>query len=204
MYGQPIRHYTPYYAPEDNEFDENGRRKLERMTDEDYVSYVRSKMWEKSHGYVLEERARREEQKKQRKEKEERERVWNRQVEEALRRGEERRRKNRWKGAWEGYLRGWEQVGAEGKRGPIVWPVESGRGGDVDKEQVERFYKHAPRAADGGVGLVDVLKKERVRWHPDKLQQRAGAGGLDVETMKLVTAVFQTVDALWNDLKGKA
>ena len=40
-----------------------------------------------------------------------------------------------------------------------------------------------------------LLKAERVRWHPDKVQQRFG-GAVDEGTMTVVTGVFQVVDAL--------
>ena len=85
----------------------------------------------------------------------------------------------------------------------MYWPVESGRWEDVGKEEVERFFKKAPTTGDEGGDLVEVLKKERFRWHPDKMQQRAGERGLDEETMKVVTAVFQVVDTMWVEVKGK-
>ena len=176
------------------------------MSDEEYVSYVRARMWEKSHGHVVEERRKREEERAKRKERERVGREWERGVEEALRRGEERRRRGRWKGVWGRYLEGWGGAQGKGKGEGICWPVESGKRKDVERGEIERFYRHAPQAAQDGQGQVDlgeVLKKERVRWHPDKMQQRAGSEGLDVETMKLVTAVFQVVDRLWSDSKAK-
>ena len=180
------------------------------MSDAEYTAYVRGKMWERSHEHIVEERRRREEERKRKKLDEEEGRRWQRGVEEALRRGEERRKRNRWKGVWEGYLQGWGKLCpagfGEGTAGGswkdvIVWPVESGKWEDVEREQVERFFRHAP----GGVAeLGDLLKKERVRWHPDKMQQRAGSGGIGVETLKLVTAVFQVVDRLWSETKNRA
>jgi hypothetical protein len=38
-----------------------------------------------------------------------------------------------------------------------------------------------------------LLKAERVRWHPDKIQHRFG-GNVDEGTMKIVTGIFQIVD----------
>lgn len=176
------------------------------MTDDEYATYVRARMWEKSHGHILEERQRREEERIQRKEREEEGRRWERSVEEALRRGEERKRKNRWKDAWGRYLRGWEGLalakdgGGEEMRERIPWPVETGRYTDVDEEEVERFFRHAPQLEGPGEEgtLGKVLKAERVRWHPDKFVQRAGRHGLDKETIAMVTAVFQIVDRLWS------
>lgn len=167
------------------------------MSDEEYTAYVRSKMWEKSHEHIVEERRRREKERKRKKAQEEQGRKWQAGVEEALRRGEERRRRGRWKGVWEGYLAGWE----EGK-GKIFWPVESGRMGDVGTGEVEKFFREVGGVE--GVDLGDMLKKERVRWHPDKMQQRAGRDGIDGGTMKVVTAVFQVVDRLWSEIRERA
>lgn len=182
------------------------------MSDEEYVRYVRGKMWEKSHGYIVEERRRREEERKRKRVVEEEGRRWRDGVEEALRRGEERRRRGRWRGVWERYVEGWEglrfDVKGDGEKGMvrdrIVWPVESGSWKDVGREGVERFYGHAPQAGGTVVDLGDMLKKERVKWHPDKMQQRAGSEGIDEGTMKVVTAVFQVVDRLWGEKRGKA
>ncbi|KAL9099249.1 MAG: hypothetical protein Q9163_005228 [Psora crenata] len=209
VYGQPIHTYSPYF-PTNNDPD---KPNLERMTEDEYLTYVRAKMWEKSHGYVLEERRRREEERAGRKEKEKERKKWQANVEEALRRGEERRRKNTWKVVWDRYVQHWEgnfdrhqENGMVKKKSEnIPWPVKSGRWEDVAKEEVEAFYRHAPQTTGGpDVDLLDVLKKERVRWHPDKMQQRAGSDGLDAETMKRVTAVFQVVDRLWGEVKGKS
>ena len=184
------------------------------MSDEEYVAYVRAKMWEKSHEYILEERRKRDEDRAKRKEREREQKEWRLDVEEALRRGEERRRKGRRKEAWGRYMAWWEMeknINREGKREKkrgkesICWPVISGKWVDVVNEEVERFYRDAPKAASAGeVDWLEVLKKERVKWHPDKMQQRAGSKGLDEETMKLVTAVFQVVDRLWGETRGSA
>ena len=173
------------------------------MTDEEYVTYVRAQMWERSHGYLTEERQRRkrkvEEEKKQRKEEEGRMRDWEMRIDEGLKRREERN-SGKWKECWERYLSGW--------RDTVVWPVESGRRVDVSGEEVKRFFQHAPflKSPEGSRGkqvgdLGAVLKAERVRWHPDKVQQRFGSQGIDEATMKAVTAVFQIVDRLWAETR---
>ena len=206
VYGQPIHTYSPYYPNvSDDVEDITGEPKLERMTDEEYVSYVRSKMWEKSHAHIVEERERREQERARRKEKEAQGRKFQVEVEDALRRGEERRRKGRWKQAWEAYSKAWEDGSAEKAKGreKIRWPVESGHWRDVNKDEVEIFFKNGPRAVgDPQVSLATILKKERVNWHPDKWQQRTGVAGLDEETVKLVTSVFQVVDRLWSQVKA--
>ena len=76
---------------------------------------------------------------------------------------------------------------------------------EVDPEMVRTFFVN-------GIGLEDVgekefaarLKEERVRWHPDRIQKRLGGGAVDASSaaaMRDVTAIFQVVDALWNDTR---
>lgn len=200
VYGQPIHTYSPYYAAYgggDDGAEDPENPKLERMDDEEYAAYVRGKMWEKSHEHIVEERKRREEERARRKAKEEEGRRWQVGVEEALRRGEERRKRNRWKCVWEEYLVGWEE-----RKGKISWPVEDGKMEHVGTGEVEKFFRGV--GGVGGVDLGEVLKKERVRWHPDKMQQRAGEVGIDEGTMKMVTAVFQVIDRLWSEIREKA
>ena len=208
VYGQPIHTY-PRYREANNDDDDDidpENPKLEMMTDEEYVSYVRGKMWEKSHQHILEERRKREAQRKRDKEAGERNRQWQTSFDEGMRRVEERRKKERWQGVWKEYGRKWDRTFNDGAKGSIKerisWPVESGKWQDVGKEEVETFFRHG--AGVEGVDLGEVLKRERVRWHPDKMQQRAGSEGIDNETMKAVTAVFQVVDRLWGETRGKA
>lgn len=73
----------------------------------------------------------------------------------------------------------------------IPWPVIASK--PVIKGNIEDFMRHAP--ADQERSIAQLLKAERVRWHPDKVQQRFG-GEVDEGTMKLVTGVFQVVDGL--------
>ncbi|KAL9598975.1 MAG: hypothetical protein Q9219_004158 [cf. Caloplaca sp. 3 TL-2023] len=209
VYGQPVHTYSPY-LPSANTSDGTQRTQsppLERMTDDEYASYVRSKMWEKSHQHIAEERHRREQERARQKEREEEGKRWERMVEQALHRGQERRTKNRWKDVWERYLRGWESLArskVEGEwkliKDKIPWPAETGR--YTGTEEVERFFKHAPQPEDpnGEVNRVKMLKLERVRWHPDKFLQRAGGQGLDKETIAAVTAIFQIIDRLWSEI----
>ncbi|KAL8802041.1 MAG: hypothetical protein Q9182_004054 [Xanthomendoza sp. 2 TL-2023] len=175
------------------------------MTDDEYAAHVRAQMWERSHGHIIEERRRREEERLLRKEKEARGRTWERDVEAALRRGEERIRMHRWKDAWDRYLQGWEILatapGDKRVKERIPWPVETGRYRDVHQDQVEKFFKQAPQPnkPGGQLDLTAVLKVERVRWHPDKFLQRAGGEHVDKEIITMVTAVFQTIDRLWSE-----
>lgn len=177
------------------------------MDDEEYVAYVRSKMWEKSHAYIVEERKRRQESRKNKRKREEEGEIFEKGVEEALRRGEERRRKAKWRACWEEYGKAWERQDFEtneGLRERRFWPVESRKCEDVGKEEVERFYRNAPQPTVIGqeADLGAVLKNERVKWHPDKIQQRFGSRGIDETTMKTVTAVFQVIDRMWSMARG--
>lgn len=213
VYGQPIHTYADTRAGPAGE--------LERMTDDEYAAYVRGRMYERTHQAVLEERERREEERRRQREWRERTMrmeadrgVFEMRVEESLRRGEERRARKRWEKAWERYTRGWEELvgrtarvqegaGGEGKklaRDVVPWPVESAKWKDVSRDEVEDFFRNAPPA---GTAASVLLKAERVRWHPDKMQQRFGEQGVDAETMKSVTAVFQVIDRMWADVRDQ-
>ncbi|KAI9827936.1 MAG: hypothetical protein M1819_006879 [Sarea resinae] len=248
IYGQPIHTYPSTRPSGGGGRDGDGgpRGELEQMTDEEYTSYVRARMYEKTHQHILEERAAREEararQREARKttEKMEREReAWQGMVEGSLRRGEERRLRKKWKEIWSAYLSAWEdgreQETQESKATSTStkttstngdddidvkdkiphWPVQSGRRRDVTHETVEEFLRHAPSEEASSLknnntttptpsSLARVLKAERIRWHPDKIQQRfGGRENLSEPLMKSVTAVFQVVDRLWGELRAK-
>ncbi|KAK4252303.1 hypothetical protein C7999DRAFT_27028 [Corynascus novoguineensis] len=206
VYGQPIH----IYAPPGGEGGAGGT--LEQMTDEEYAAYVRQKMWERTHAGLLEARARRERERAEAHRVAEEQARIDREMERCLRRGEERRRRREWKGRWEGYMRRWKEweekgaVAGEGG-GAIPWPVIGGSGDDESEETVIRG-EDVRAFFVNGIGLDEVgekefaarLKEERVRWHPDKVQQRLG-GKVDEIVMRNVTAVFQVVDALWNDTR---
>lgn len=110
----------------------------------------------------------------------------------------------------DGLLRGdaGDAGNAEGKRlGELIfWPVESGKRRDVSKEAVGEFLRNALVSGSGSdsqskVDLPGVLKTERVRWHPDKIQHRYGSLGIDEDAMRSVTEVFQIIDHMWNEEK---
>ena len=185
------------------------------MNEEEYADYVRTKMWEKSHQHIVAEREAKERARQERKQHrqthaaesaaydEEGARI-RRQMAESLARGEERKRAKAAAAAWDTYTRGWDAL----KNAPapadddalevqnlIPWPVASGRARDVEKDEIARFLRGSPAWKEQPGAL---LKVERVRWHPDKMQQRFGHH-LDAETMRAVTAVFQVVDRLWQE-----
>jgi len=209
VYGQPIHIYNRHLGP------------LEQMTDEEYAAYVRQKMWEKTREGLLEERERRLREKKERErmamEERERRKKVQMEMEIALRRGEERKRKRR----WEGYCQKWKEWEKEPTVEGVPWPegvvpLEEEGEDDVAAEEreevvkrdiVKSFFVDGIRLALGEGETDDKviaarLKEERVRWHPDKVQQRLG-GKVEERIMKRVTAIFQVVDSLWNEVRKK-
>ncbi|KAF3059744.1 hypothetical protein GL218_04426 [Daldinia childiae] len=193
VYGQPIHIYPQARSGPDGE--------LERMDDDEYATYVRQKMWEKTHQGLLEERARREERRKQQDREEDEARRLTREMERSLRRGEERRRRKGWKERWEEYAQAWKEW--DGTPEHMAWPVRSGRREDVGADAVRDFFVMGIDPKDvGETEFLAKLKEERVRWHPDKIQQRLG-GQVDSAVMRDVTAVFQIVDKLWSDTRSK-
>lgn len=205
VYGQPIHTYP--------DVKEGPTGELERMTDEEYTAFVRAKMYEKTHQHLIEEKARRDATKRERERlaregaKEEREaEKFRRKVEESLRRGEERKSRKAWSEKWHAYIQKWEDLGKGGTTkiaiASIPWPVESGRRRDVELKEIERFFLQAPTAGQPTEAqLGKVLKVERVRWHPDKIQQKLGGQDVSEDVLQAVTAVFQVIDRMWSDVR---
>ncbi|TLD15875.1 uncharacterized protein PgNI_01298 [Pyricularia grisea] len=151
-------------------------------------------------------------------------------VEARLRRGRDRRLRREWRERWARYCDAWARWDkglAEDEALRLLadegdaWPVESGRRPDVDAAGVKAFFTQCldavaeEEAADAkaassssagekraGGDVAARLKEERVRWHPDKIQQRLG-GRVDEDLGRDVTAVFQIVDSLWSEMRGK-
>lgn len=233
VYGQPIHTYPSTYTGPTGE--------LETMNEEEYTTFVRQKMWEKTHQHIIEERERREKVLKEEKERRRRavleeeemrkeDTKFRDQVEEALRRGKKREEKRRWKAAWERYLEGWKLLTEEIEKArqrdndgverqshnlqkQLPWPTSTSKPPKLpdDKKDVEAFYLHAPPPTTSSSSdeardhIPALLKAERIRWHPDKIQHRyGGAEGVDTETLKLVTGVFQIIDGLLGHERAKA
>ncbi|KAK4546618.1 hypothetical protein LTR36_001835 [Oleoguttula mirabilis] len=117
----------------------------------------------------------------------------------------QKKRQSEYTAAWSRYLAAWDKLkhdllgersASEPEGAPpskrIPWPVL--RSKPVIRANIESFLRHAP--ADTERTTLQLLKAERVRWHPDKVQQRF-SGKVDDLTMKLVTGVFQVVDSLF-------
>jgi hypothetical protein len=209
VYGQPIHIY------ENTKTGPKGE--LEQMTEEEYAEHVRRKMWEKTHEHIMEEREAREKARKERKKRDEHLRengdrleaereAFQRRVQESLKKGEDRKKMKAMAAAWSNYLARWDDLRSTTKladesaaavRELIPWPVVSGRFKDVSKDEIEHFIKHSSAPE-----RTAMLKSERVRWHPDKMQHRFGQH-IDTETMKAVTAVFQVIDRLWDEQRER-
>jgi hypothetical protein len=207
VYGQPVHVYPDTKPGPDG--------KLERMSEEEYAEYVRGKMWEKSHQHILEEREANKKARQRKKEQrahldeslahedQERDHI-RQQMEESLKRGAERKKAKEAAAAWGNYMKKWEELksaqniaqDADSKVIDLIpWPVASGKVRQVSKDEIERFLRGSDAWKADPVAL---LKIERVRWHPDKMQQRFGQH-IDTETMGSVTAVFQVIDRLWTE-----
>lgn len=232
VYGQPIHTY-----PDERLNEETGD--VQKMSEEEYVAFVRRGMWERTREgvEVRREQRRRDKLRREREQKEAKRKdthtagsggigpdQFKRQIEESLRRGLERREKKMWREKWGVYERAWNDLnelarsretvanGPDGKavhlRNEIMWPVESGKRKDVSPQEIQRFMVATAEslALVGGLGdgprqLLSNLKMERVRWHPDKVQQRFGGLDIDEGTLKGVTEVFQVMDRLYNERK---
>lgn len=212
VYGQPIHIYgrgrRTRRDGDDNDNDKDGKGgdrddgdELQRMTDDEYATFVRRRMWEKTHAGLLEEKARRERERAARAAAEAEAARIAEEMEGSLRRGEERRRRRDWGRRWGEYVAAW--AGWEGDVGGLPWPTRSaGREEVAAKGAVREFFVR-------GLGLEELgekefaarLKEERVRWHPDKVQQRLG-GEVDGGVLRDVTAIFQIIDRLWSDTRS--
>ncbi|SMQ48579.1 unnamed protein product [Zymoseptoria tritici ST99CH_1A5] len=116
-----------------------------------------------------------------------------------------------YRNAWSTYLAAWDKLkldleqasnvpnAGDGAPEPVVkpakripWPVLESK--PATRPNIESFMRNAPRSKDGPT-IMQTLKSERVKWHPDKIQQRF-RGGVDEGTMKVVTGIFHVVDDL--------
>ena len=232
VYGQPIHTYSRNYQDADT-------GEIGLMDDEQYATYVRRKMWEKSaEGLEAAREARRREQREEARECRQRrednknseshepsgpEFVFDLELDASLKRGQHRKEKKRWQQIWQAYMDRWKELQnlyESHARSPadnteqvflrnnIAWPVETGKAEHINLDNVSTFVENISAATskddDHRQSMESILKAERVRWHPDKMQQRFGFMRIDQSTMETVTAVFQIIDQLWSDLRDRA
>jgi len=193
---------------------------IDGMGDEEYAAHVRARMWTKTdEGREAERLKRRAEARKEKdiEEQERRERRKRRRLEEeigkelldddiarSLKSGERRKRLRQERMQWDDYIKSWKVWG--GQVDEMAWPVE-GRGQwgvrQVSEAAVWKFM-HSGLDEEEERDRAEFtmrLREERVRWHPDKMQQRLG-GKVDELVMRDVTAVFQIVDKFWGQARG--
>lgn len=229
VYGQPIHKY-----PDEKRSEETGE--LEKMSEEEYIAHVRREMWKRSLEGIEAEREERRRKRLTEKQarmgkKGETDRIsagarnpFDREVEQSLRRGQERKETKMWQARWNAYGRAWDHLhdlarsraattnGANPMTiylgNEIPWPVQSGKRKDVTPSNIEQFMVKTAEsntastsAEDSGGPLLSNLKSERVRWHPDKVQHRVGSLDIDEGTLKGVTEVFQVLDRMYSERK---
>ncbi|KIV92075.1 hypothetical protein PV10_06544 [Exophiala mesophila] len=226
VYGQPIHQYADTYTNQDtgelermseDEYAQYVRRKMWE------------KSWEGIEAAREQRKAEQEEER--RRLREERARMGSRhtyghkdnafegQIEASLRRGRRRKEQKRWQELWQDYLTRWTELQTMANDRPVLnqgddrftlrhqiaWPVETGKRKDVSREEIEKFVRQGNSSQDTHGETADdfmsKIKKERVRWHPDKIQQRYGFMAIDEDTLQGVTAVFQVFDSIWNEMR---
>ncbi|KEF52221.1 uncharacterized protein A1O9_11848 [Exophiala aquamarina CBS 119918] len=227
VYGQPIHTYPNTYQDDetgelermtDEEYAQFVRRKMWE------------KSWEGIEAAKEEKRQREQEKDRQRRRdnaaqenKPHDHDIFDSHIEASLRRGQQRKDRKRWQVLWQEYLRRWDELLSLSQsrlqteededrqqlflRNKIAWPVESGKPKGITRAEVERFIRKGNDSSESedfaSVVFANTVKAERVRWHPDKIQQRYGFLEIDEGTLKGVTAVFQIFDDIWNDLRTR-
>lgn len=220
LYGQPIHVY-----PRPTRVDlETGA--VAPVSDQEYVAYVRRKMWEKTHEGYLEsqketaeelrrrkrEDAERQEARSRQDEADERHRVEERrrakerrrlqeEIDRSLRRAQDRRRKKSESSAFADYIARWRDW--DGEQETIPWPTETGSAEGITEKSVRSFFlRGLDLKALGTKAFNAKLKEHRVRWHPDKMEQKMGGRTkVDGTIMADITMTFQVIDTLFNDTR---
>lgn len=212
IYGQPIHIY-----PREKPNVDTGH--LEQMTDDEYAAFVRQEMWKKTRAGWMEEQVREQERLKREKEEarrgereqaesmrrnreeEAQRRRIERELEQALRRGQERKQKVAAQAAFAQYAADFQDW--DGSLAAIPWPVESRQREDLNEKSIRLFFVRGLNLqALGQEEFCSRLKEHRVRWHPDKMQQRLGGKGqVEKSVMADVTMIFQVIDTLYNDTR---
>lgn len=220
LYGQPIHVY-----PRPTKIDpETGA--MEPLSDHEYVAYVRRKMWEKTHeGYLESQKEMAEEMRRKKREEDERQEARFRQdeaderhraeerrkakerrrlqeeIDRTLRRAEDRRKKKTESSAFADYIARWRAW--DGEQETIPWPTETGTPEGITEKSVRSFFLRGLDLKALGTKTFNAqLKEHRVRWHPDKMEQKMGGRTkVDEIIMADITMTFQVIDTLYNDTR---
>lgn len=226
VYGQPIHTYSRTYEDaetgeldemDDEQYAQYVRRRMWEKSAEGIEAAREAKRQQRRQ----EEETRREERSSRRAHREEPEEpaynnfTFDFELEASLRRGEKRKEKKKWQELWRVYLEKWKDLEGISEahknqsaddteqvylRNKIAWPVESGKRKDVLPDEIEKFVANTLAILQDGTDSTR-LKLERVRWHPDKIQQRYGFMNIEDGTMQGVTSVFQVLDRMWNEMR---
>ena len=226
VYGQPIHHYPNTYVDEetgeveqmdDEEYAQYVRRKMWEKSREGVEAAQEQKQRARARRKTKDGEG---EEKPQSRDGAHNNFAFDFEIDASLLRGQRRKDQKRSQELWKEYLQRWDELqslarnltrtcGGENLylRNKIAWPVGSGKRKDVNPEEIESFVKKGTESLpiddqSTRESLFTALKGERVRWHPDKIQQRYGFMEIDEGTMKGVTAVFQVFDRMWNKLRA--
>lgn len=228
VYGQPIHSYpNTYQDQETGELEQMNEEEYAQFV----RRKMWEKSWEGIEAAKEEKRRERERTKRKKEDAEERKTssektapfgyIFDLEVENSLQRGERRKEQKRWRALWDDYLGQWENLQQVAKdrttptadskvlflRNQIPWPVETGKRKDIKPDDIERFLTKCSQSSvsadEADTALMTALKLERVRWHPDKMQQRYGFMEIDQGTSAGITATFQVIDLMWNDRRTK-
>jgi len=140
-------------------------------------------------------------------------------IEESLRRASARRAPKTWFDKWQSswssaekweiYAASWD-THIQGQRQLVIndipWPVVTGKFEDLNVGSVKEFFMRAPREQLWGgksaslEQLQNLVKGERIRWHPDSIQRQFGGQGVDTEVMKAVNEVSSLINEVWSGI----
>lgn len=193
----------------------------ERTTDDERVAYARRMIFEsqKAPRVKDEERRRRkreetrhrdeeartaEKERRQRKERvraAEAERRMQEEIERSLRRGEERRKRAEMKSKFDEYTKRWAEW--DGEQTTIPWPTLTGARNGLTERDIRSFLVRGLELKTVGTKeFLARLKEQRVRWHPDKMQQKMGGKDkVNKGVMADITMIFQVIDTLYDDTR---
>ncbi|KAJ4422423.1 hypothetical protein N0V82_002871 [Gnomoniopsis sp. IMI 355080] len=193
----------------------------ERTTDDERIAYARRMIFESQKGPHVKDQERRRRRveatrrhaeegrgaEKIRREHKERMRAaeahrrMQEEIERSLRRGEERRKRTEMKTKFDEYSKRWTKW--DGEQTTIPWPtLTSGRKGITEREIRSFLVRGLELKTVGAKEFLARLKEQRVRWHPDKMQQKMGGkDNVDKAVMADITMIFQVIDTLYDDIR---
>lgn len=193
----------------------------ERTTDDERVAYARRMIFESQKGPQIKEQERRRRKmdesrrhaeesrstEKERRERKERVRAaeahrrMQEEIERSLRRGEERRKRTEMKTKFEEYSKRWSEW--NGEQTTIPWPTLTGKRRGITERDIRSFLVRGLELKNvGAKEFLARLKEQRVRWHPDKMQQKMGGkDNVDKTVMEDITMIFQVIDTLYDDTR---